>query len=240
MEVIVIDGNSSDHTSDVLSEYTDVVTFTEQDDGSGIYPAMNQGIRRSSGDWLYFLNSGDVVHNDALSAIQSHLVGTEPSIVYGATVCNGNYKPTKPLPEYWQGSRFSHQAVFIHRALIEQTGYDTSFRILGDYDFLCGTYSKGIPFREVDLVVADVEPGGISFSPSVAKTREYIRAAKRYYPDKPVAQHQIKTYLNHKFLIRRRIFLAGEIFWKSYHRVRLQIPQCVRTFFKTTIEKLRA
>lgn len=239
IEVVVIDGNSTDDTPDVLDEFADVVTIAEQDTGDGIYAAMNQGIQCSSGVWLFFLNSGDVVFDDSLTKCHAHLDNSPPSVIYGSTICDGRIKPPKSLSEFWHGSRFSHQAVFIHRSLIAARGYDISYRICGDYHLFAELYSTGIPFRLVDVVVADIEKGGISSGPTTRKTKEYIRAGKQFFPDKPVTRHQVWTYFNHRLLIRKRIYKVSQFFWRIYHRLRQLVPASLRGVVKQGVKAIR-
>ncbi len=239
IEVIVIDGNSSDHTPNVLAEFFDVVTIAEQDTGDGIYAAMNQGIQRSSGDWLFFLNSGDVVFDDSLTKCHPHLDNSPPSVIYGSTICDGRIKLPKSLSEFWHGSRFSHQAVFIHQSLIAARGYDISYRICGDYHLFAELYSTGIPFRIVDIVVADIEKGGISSAPTTRKTKEYIRAGKLFFPDKAVTRHHVWAYFNHKLLIRRRVYKVGQFFWRIYHGLRQLAPASLRGVVKQGVKAIR-
>ena len=59
IEYIIIDGGSTDGSVDIIKEYNDKITYWVSEKDKGIYNAMNNGIKASSGDYLLFLNSGD-------------------------------------------------------------------------------------------------------------------------------------------------------------------------------------
>ena len=59
-EYIVIDGGSTDGTVDIIQEYSDRLAFWCSEKDDGIYDAMNKGINHATGDWINFLNSGDL------------------------------------------------------------------------------------------------------------------------------------------------------------------------------------
>ena len=82
-EYIIIDGASSDKSKEVIQEYQRYIDFWCSEKDSGIYNAMNKGIQKASGEYLLFLNSGDVLNNSAVLAdihgFLSCLLYTSPS-----------------------------------------------------------------------------------------------------------------------------------------------------------------
>src|SRR6476661_6946695 len=63
-EFIVVDGDSTDGSKEVIKLNEKIITSSLSEKDSGIYDAMNKGIRRASGDYLLFLNSGDTLVSD--------------------------------------------------------------------------------------------------------------------------------------------------------------------------------
>ena len=84
-EYIVIDGGSTDGTVDIIREYGDKLAFWCSEKDEGIYDAMNKGISHATGNWINFLNSGDVFTN---ASSLSHLMNdcSLADIVYGNSV----------------------------------------------------------------------------------------------------------------------------------------------------------
>ena len=67
IEYIIVDGGSTDGTVDVIKQNPDLIAkyITEPDDG--IYDAMNKGLKLATGDYLWFMNSGDEIYaNDTV------------------------------------------------------------------------------------------------------------------------------------------------------------------------------
>ena len=83
IDYLVIDGASTDGTRDFLSNERILRWISEPD--SGIYNAMNKGIRMAKGDWVIFMNAGDTfVTSDTISKIFSQ--GQEADVIYGDVV----------------------------------------------------------------------------------------------------------------------------------------------------------
>ena len=86
LEILVIDGVSTDNTLDIIRTCSlkdnRLQYISEQD--SGIYDAMNKGIKRASGDWIYFLGSDDRLYDDSvLEKIHLVITGGNYLLVYG-------------------------------------------------------------------------------------------------------------------------------------------------------------
>ena len=81
-EYIVIDGNSTDGSQEILEKYTAKISHAVSEPDTGIYNAMNKGIKAATGEYILFLNSGDEFYaTQSLEKAAEHLTGED--IIYG-------------------------------------------------------------------------------------------------------------------------------------------------------------
>ena len=59
IEYIIIDGGSTDGTLDIIKKYEDKISYWVSEPDKGIYDAMNKGIVKANGDYLFFLGADD-------------------------------------------------------------------------------------------------------------------------------------------------------------------------------------
>lgn len=170
IEHIIVDGGSTDNSVDLIKEYSvrnheyKIKWISEKD--NGIYDGMNKGIHMSTGEYLYFLNGGDILHeNDSLLKIIN--VINESDIIVGRVVYTYEGRSigaSKTLTEkdlslyYMYLNGICHQATLIKRNLLEKYPYDITARINADWKFFIQTiilqnvsvYCTDIKFAEFD------------------------------------------------------------------------------------------
>ncbi len=145
LDFVIIDGGSTDRTIDIINSYSNhnFTIISEEDDG--IYNAMNKGKDLCKGDWICFLNSGDLFFNDKVLLDTFNIVRKiNTDFVYGDTT----YYSLKQKFEYQEGRMVSqddfrfgfpicHQSMFFSRNLInEMNWYDESFKVVADWDLV--------------------------------------------------------------------------------------------------------
>lgn len=132
-EVWIMDNCSSDGSTDFLLEesFSGVHLVSEKD--RGIYHAMNQGIQKSSGDWLYFLGAGDQLFPELLQ--KAHF-SSNSDFIYGEVDQNpGVLRGEVSLAQILHDN-ICHQGIFYRRQIFEQLGpYNTQSPLLADHLF---------------------------------------------------------------------------------------------------------
>ena len=84
-EYIIIDGASTDRTLSVIQAYPDIISDLISEKDKGIYDAMNKGLKRANGDYVWFMNAGDkIAENDTVERLIKTLK-SKPDIVYSDT-----------------------------------------------------------------------------------------------------------------------------------------------------------
>lgn len=140
-EFIVIDGNSTDNSVDVVKQNSRINYWVSEKD-NGIYDAQNKGILKATGEYLLFLNSGDVLADQTVLQKVSSVLSGKKSLYYGNLILEKNSVQEKHLApatidmDFLLNSTFWHPCVFIRSDLFKNYGlYNTTFKIVGDYEF---------------------------------------------------------------------------------------------------------
>lgn len=174
IEYIIVDGDSKDGTLELIGKYKDKISLLISEPDRGVYDAMNKGIKYSTGDFVYFINSGDVLLNPSiLSKIKLEELKEKNAIIYGnVIVAYGNIEALeKPRPFFnskmkFKGIGICHQSMFFPGKLIRNEKYDLSYNIAADYDLAYRLWRKGTVFLYKDITIAKYDWGkGISSNP---------------------------------------------------------------------------
>jgi glycosyltransferase involved in cell wall biosynthesis len=169
-EYIIIDGSSSDGSMDVILQFSEKVDHWISDTDNGVYHAMNKGIRKSSGDYLLFLNSGDfLVDSDVLQKVFTSQYSEDILCAKCNMSDKGKIVWTSDPPEVFRLSHFyratiAHQSTFIRRSLFEEYGlYREDLKLKSDMEFWIRTIILGkVSTQKIDLIVSDYNLEGIS------------------------------------------------------------------------------
>lgn len=168
LEYIVIDGNSSDNSLDLIRHNSRISRWISEPD-RGIYDAMNKGIDMAAGDWILFLNAGDTfASSDALSALIN--ASANADVVYGDVVRGG--KPDseegilKHASQSLKGHRlpFCHQSVIIRRRLLKVLNFDISHKYSADFKQYKELIKAGARFKYIPKPIARFDTSGLSSS----------------------------------------------------------------------------
>ena len=171
LEYIIIDGNSTDKTVEIIKKYDDKISYWVSEKDGGIYDAMNKGIQKATGSWLLFINADDfLLDNDTLSEVAPYLSQTDSLVAYGdvAIIYASGTEIVRGdewhnLKDYFLNVRMniSHQGEFHAAKLFENRLYDTQFKIVADYDILL-SYLKYHDAFHIPLTVAKMRAIGVS------------------------------------------------------------------------------
>ena len=177
-EHVIIDGLSSDETTEIGQEYqnaypTFVKFLSEKDDG--ISDALNKGRRIASGEYVIFLNAGDVIYNaDTLSHI-IQAIGRAPvgAVIYGeAQLCYPGFvsKMSKVRHEYLDSvfgffNPLCHQATVVSKALLANHPFRTDLRYSMDLELWLHLLNQKTPFFHDSFIYCSYQIGGISSNP---------------------------------------------------------------------------
>lgn len=170
-EYIIIDGKSDDGTLGVIKKYQNdsrLKLISEKD--SGIYDAMNKGIKLSSGTFIHLLNSDDYYSsNKILETYHNYIVKKKlkQSIIYAKMNLfkeNKFLKVMDPYKSYLKKNmRMNHPTWFVSKQIYNKIGnYDTNYKIAADYDFALRCLKSNCDFHQINYPTINFALGGIS------------------------------------------------------------------------------
>ncbi|MHA4893635.1 glycosyltransferase family 2 protein [Pedobacter sp. PWIIR3] len=199
-EFIIIDGDSNDGSRQLIEENAEHFSYWVSEADTGIYNAMNKGIRKSTGDYLLFLNSGDTLHQkNTLFQAKKAMIGSA-DIYYGDIIyVENDVKTRRSFPNELTFSFFlehsiSHQASFIKRSLFEDVFYyNEQYSIISDWEFFIYAICKlNVRTHHLDQIISNYDTEGLSSDinnhPKMHHERnmvieEYFSAFKEDYKD---------------------------------------------------------
>lgn len=175
LEYIVIDGASTDETPEILARYGDRLCWVSEPD-DGLYAAMNKGIAKATGDWLYFANADDYLLDAAVIADVMAFIAGNPDVdfIYGNHETRHRsgdrriYEPAAPedmLTEMvYLGNCFIQPASFFNVRCFERLGpFCNRYKIAADYDWFIRLLAHpSLTVRHYPRAIASYAQGGAS------------------------------------------------------------------------------
>lgn len=206
IEYIVIDGNSTDGTKEIIQSYSDKIATYISERDSGMYDAINKGLSMAKGDIIGLMHSDDefydtTVVSKIVAAFKSapHTDGlygngiyisndTEERIVRNRI---GGAYDFKKIKSGWLPL---HPTVYLKKSLIKKYGdYNLDFKIASDTEFLLRyLFQHKINMVYLDEYVVKMRMGGLSTN--------YKRAFEVLYED-------YRIYKYHQLSAFRTVFL---------------------------------
>lgn len=169
IEVLIIDGASSDYTLEIADSYKSDFRFytlvSEPD--KGIYDAMNKGVKLAKGEWLYFMGCDDSLYTPGtLEEIFSLPKIRNYDVIYG-NVNSSRFEG--PYDGEFSYSKLAvknicHQSIILRKSIFKKTGkFDLRYKALADWDHnIKWFYSSGISRIYIDKIIANYADGGFS------------------------------------------------------------------------------
>ena len=188
-EYLIIDGKSTDNTIEIADSYKDRfaekhITYrviSEKD--TGIYNAMNKGVRMATGDFLSFLNAGDWYETDALQKVNNFYHQDSFDLTYGGlNYINPNGSVTVKMSKYDKfpvtSRHWNHPSMFLKREIYQKYGFDERFRAYADFHLYTKLRKTNTKIRVIPEIITNFPADGISTD---VRMKKVLSRAKEKY-----------------------------------------------------------
>lgn len=189
----------------------------------GIYNAMNKGVRKATGDYLLFLNSGDSLASyDVIKTM--HTMDFSADIEIGrVNVVSGSEIRTKDHGVTGEITLFNlfltgipHQGTLTKRELLLQHPFDENYKINSDFKFFLQTIIlDNCSVDYIPLTIADYDDSGISSTNQDLQRKERLEIYQSLVPAR-IRQDYDKVFPHYYEVVRVEWLLKHPFFYKIY------------------------
>lgn len=183
-EIIVIDGKSTDGTIKILNKLKNFFFKIVVEKDKGIYDAMNKGSKLASGDWITFMNSGDIFYNKKIlsNIFKQKLI--KKDIIFGDTlVKNHSMKYISKGKNFTNKTivmPFCHQSAIVRSEIVKKNKFSLKYKYSSDFEFFIKCFLRKKNFYNCNLIISEVLGGGVSDVRRQDVYNENIKIIKNY------------------------------------------------------------
>jgi len=193
IEYIVIDGGSTDNTVTIIRQYEDRLSYWLSEADKGLYDAMNKGLTRATGDYVWFLNAGDTFYAEDIleqTVRQIHKKTALPDILYGGTAiinAQGQHTGLRRLqpPEELLWTSFRHGMLVCHQSFVVRRQiaplFDLHYRCSADFDWCIRCLLAAANALNLRLILTNYLAGGLTSKQHKLSLTERYHIMSYYY-----------------------------------------------------------
>ena len=198
-EIIIVDGQSTDGTQNIILKKKKYFSKYLIEKDKGIYHAMNKGISLSKGEWIIFMNSGDIFFSKFTLQNISKKNLNRYDVIFGDTVIDHKFMNVYSKSYYFQKKTvtmpFCHQSALVKHDYLRKNKFNLKYKLSSDFNFFLNSYFKKKFFFRYNKPISIVEASGQS---DVNRQKVLSENIKIFYIK--------KSYLNIFILIYFKIF----------------------------------
>ncbi len=170
IEYIIIDGGSTDETVDIIKKNETKITSWVSEKDKGIYDAMNKGMALASGDFLIFMNAGDIFYeHETIDKVVNQIADIDKAYFGRANIVSGHTSWLYPnetidknsIMQWLKKESPNHQAIFFPKIFYTREKYNLNYKIFGDAEYKYRAQEL-VGFCFIDIIVCNFLLGGLS------------------------------------------------------------------------------
>ena len=175
LEYIIIDGNSTDGTKEIIEKYKSRIDVFISEPDNGLYDAINKGIKIATGHLIGLLHADDIFYNNKVIEKIAHFHKNNGIDISIGDIIQRNHHG-KILRKYssknWETSKLKlgfmppHPSIFIKKAIFEKYGnYSEQFKIAADFDLIIRFFKiNNVKWKYSNITTTNMLVGGLSSS----------------------------------------------------------------------------
>ncbi len=171
VEYIVVDGGSKDNTLELIEKYKEGISKWISESDEGLYSAMNKGLNLATGDYVLFLNAGDLFFDDEVLERIFATPQTLSDVYYGETMIIdakgreiGMRRLKAPEVLTWKslidGMLVCHQSFIVKKSIAPE--YNLKYKIAADYDWMMNCLKNARTITNTHLIISKFLDGGLN------------------------------------------------------------------------------
>lgn len=221
-EYWIIDGASKDGTVALIAAYAaqnpQIHWLSERD--KGLYDAMNKGLARAKGEFVWFLNAGDHLHAPDTLRRAAAMVGPQTDVLYGETLLVDDARTpqgtmselsTRSLPQQLHWRDFLRGMLVVHQSFVPRTALAAPYidgNLCADYDWCIRILKQSRETVNTRIILTNYLMGGLSKQKHRQSLKDRFAVMRKHYG-------LIPTLLAHGFIVLRAIWHKITRFGKS-------------------------
>ncbi len=193
IEYILIDGNSTDGSIDTIRSYDDRITYWQSEPDGGLYDAMNKGLEKAMGDYVWFMNVGDYIEDDKVveRLAKQH---SNADIIYGEThyideqnkvLGTRSELTTRKLPTKLDQNSFKKGMLVAHQSFIAKRNicskFDLKYSCSADIDWCISAMKKADSIERYNGVLSKYLIAGFSIQNQKTCWKERFNISVKHY-----------------------------------------------------------
>lgn len=224
-EYIIIDGESTDRTLEIIRKYKESISMIISEPDNGLYDAMNKGIALATGDIIGIINSDDWYEPEIFKKVRKCFLETDVEAIYGnlnLVYPNGEVEILVPtnIEKIRYEMEIPHPTVFIKQDVYKRLGtFELKYKIAADYDLMLRLYTSGVRFGYQNSIFANFRFGGVSNKQAEKCMKETLEISQKYLTYAPLGR---RGYFKNIILNNYKAFYFTELL-NNYPQIFLDI-----------------
>ncbi|WP_298766055.1 glycosyltransferase family 2 protein [uncultured Polaribacter sp.] len=162
-EFIVIDGGSTDNTLNIIKKYENKISYFISEPDKGIFDAMNKGLQKANGEWVNFMNSGDMFYDFNVLKSVFCFDYNDFDMIYGDVNLfddkDSYFVKSKTNKIKINLNAICHQSVFIKTKM--HPAFSLNYKLSADHQIIYG-FIKNKKVKYLNIFISKILIGGVS------------------------------------------------------------------------------